>query len=299
METTQPPLDYLENDITTQPPLDYLDYDITTPNNIDTISMSERRNIFGKIVNKNNQPIYLVEVKNLSDSSQNITYTNSNGEFTIFASPEDNVRISKKGVGEKTINLTINDSYTLENKFELLPIILGVLGFIYLVITCVFIGVGSKLREKETDSYKRKTLLIFILLSVLGIPFQPVFLIVLIILCALYHKELQENIPVASQVTNKKKYQGNYIPVTERSNQNIKRSQLLNSSQVTNSNFLNSKRNFQGNQLQIASRVTNKNNYQRNIPIASLVNSRNNNNYQRKQILTNYTNNRQINKNII
>ena len=174
---------------TTESPSEFLEDNITTP---DTISISDRRNIFGKIVNKKNQPIYLVEVKNLSNSSQNTTYTNSNGEFTIFASPEDKVRISKKGVGSKTINLTINDNYTLEDSIDYLPIILGVLGFIYVVITCVFIGIGSKLREKETNNYKRNTLLAFIILSVLGIPFQPVFLIVLIILCAIYHKELQE-----------------------------------------------------------------------------------------------------------
>ena len=202
METTQPPLQKVEESMTPyliESSSNMIDTDIEINNTV----RRERRNIFGKIVNNKNEPIYLVEVKNLSNSSDNVTYTNSNGEFIIFASPDDNVRISKERFRTETIKLKMNDNYTLEKNFPHLPIILGIIGFIYLVITFTFIGIGASLRKKETDKYKRNTLLAFIILSLPFTPFQPVFLVVLIILCAIYHKELNEDnsqLPVAVPV---------------------------------------------------------------------------------------------------
>lgn len=203
METTQPPLQISDESITP----DFMENEI----NINNTVTRQRRNIFGKVVSKKNEPIYLVEVKNLSSSSDNTTYTNSNGEFIIFASPEDNVRISKERFGSKTIKLTMNENYTLEKRYPYLLIILGIIGFIYLVITFTFMGIGANLRkkmkgsDKEKNKYKRNTLLAFIILSLPFIPFQPVFLVVLIVLCALYHKELKEDnnqIPIAVPVIN-------------------------------------------------------------------------------------------------
>jgi hypothetical protein len=208
METTQPPLQISDESITP----DFMENSsniIENEININNTVTRQRRNIFGKVVNIKNEPIYLVEVKNLSNSSDNTTYTNSNGEFIIFASPEDNVRISKERFRTKTIKLTMNENYTLEKRFPHLPIIFGVIfGSIYLAITFTFIGIGASLRKKETDKYKRNTLLAFIILSLPFIPFQPVFLVVLIVLCALYHKELKEDnsqIPTAVPVINGQK----------------------------------------------------------------------------------------------
>ena len=213
METTQPPLQISDESITPdfmENSLNIIDNEI----NINNTVTRQRRNMFGKVVNNKNEPIYLVEVKNLSNFTNNTTYTNSNGEFIIFASPEDNVRISKERFRSKTIKLTMNENYTLESSFPYLLIILGIIGFIYLVITFTFMGIGANLRkkmkgsDKEKDKYKRNTLLAFIILSLPFIPFQPVFLVVLIVLCALYHKELEEGnkqIPTTVPVINGKR----------------------------------------------------------------------------------------------
>ena len=243
METTQPPLqisdesitpDYMENS------LNIIDNEI----NINNTVTRQRRNIFGKVVNNKNEPIYLVEVKNLSNFTNNTTYTNSNGEFIIFASPEDNVRISKERFRSKTIKLTMNENYTLESSFPYLLIIIGIIGFIYLVITFTFMGIGANLRkrmkgnDKEKNKYKRNTLLAFIILSLPFIPFQPVFLVVLIVLCALYHKELKEDnkpIPIAVPVINGKIQRIQSVRGQNQNGQNQRRQNLIQNQRRQNS----------------------------------------------------------------
>ena len=283
METTQPPLQKFEESMTPyliEGSSNMIDTDIEINNTV----RRERRNIFGKIVNNKNEPIYLVEVKNLSNSSDNVTYTNSNGEFIIFASPDDNVRISKERFRTETIKLKMNENYTLEKNFPHLPIILGIIGFIYLVITFTFIGIGANLRKKETDNYKRNTLLAFIILSLPFIPFQPVFLVVLIILCAIYHKEFKEEnsqLPVAVPLTNgknqyKQKTQNQNTQIQNVRKQNLMKQNLMKQNRqnqnLRKQNYEN--KNVQGNSI---NRNLARQNQYRNIPFATSVEGINNN----------------------
>ena len=278
METTQPPQKISDESITP----DFMENSsniIENEININNTVATHRRNIFGKVVNKKNEPIYLVEVKNLSDSSDNTTYTNSNGEFIIFASPEDDVRISKERFSSKTIKLTMNENYTLEKKrFPYLLIIVGIIGLMYLVITFTFMGIGANLRKKmkgsdnEKNKYKRNTLLAFIILSLPFIPFQPVFLVVLIILCALYHKELKEDnnqIPTAFPVTNGQR-QNQKVQVLRRQNSNTQ-SKIQNSNTQYSKNYGN--QNIQRNNI---NRNQGRQNQFKNIPVATQVKKTNN-----------------------
>lgn len=278
METTQPPQKISDESITP----DFMENSsniIENEININNTVATQRRNIFGKVVNKKNEPIYLVEVKNLSDSSDNTTYTNSNGEFIIFASPEDDVRISKERFSSKTIKLTMNENYTLEKKrFPYLLIIVGIIGLMYLVITFTFMGIGANLRKKmkgsdnEKNKYKRNTLLAFIILSLPFIPFQPVFLVVLIILCALYHKELKEDnnqIPTTFPVTNGQR-QNQKVQVLRRQNSNTQ-SKIQNSNTQYSKNYGN--QNIQRNNI---NRNQGRQNQFKNIPVATQVKKTNN-----------------------
>ena len=289
METTQPPLQKLKESITPDL-IESSSYMIDNEININNTVTRQRRNIFGKVVNNKNEPIYLVEVKNLSNFTNNTTYTNSNGEFIIFASPEDNVRISKERFRSKTIKLTMNENYTLESSFPYLLIILGIIGFIYLVITFTFMGIGANLRKKmkgndqEKNKYKRNTLLAFIILSLPFIPFQPVFLVVLIVLCALYHKELEEGnkqIPTAVPVPYgnnryKQKTQNQNLRKQNGQNQNLRKQNYEKKNVQRNIINRNLVRQHQYGNIPFATSVEGINNNTSGIPYGEVVNNSSN-----------------------
>lgn len=179
---------------TTQPP--------TQPSTETQIGFLQERPIFGRIVDKNNKPLYLVKVINTSKPSQAPVYTNSNGEFNILGSLTDIINISSSGFKEKETRIKLNDIYTLEksNSFT----IVSILGSIYFIVLIVFTIWGAELINKKKGN--KGALIAMIVLSWVGLGLNPVFLVVLVILCIVYsiegHKNNQMRQKSSQQVRN-------------------------------------------------------------------------------------------------
>lgn len=208
---------------TTQPP---------TKTNLD---ISQRRIIFGRIVDNKNKPLYLVKVINTSNPSQAPVYTNSNGEFNILGSLTDIINISSSGFKEKDTRLKLNDIYTLE-KSDTFTIV-SILGSIYFIVLIVFTIWGAELINKKKGN--KGALIAMIVLSWVGLGLNPVFLVVLIILCIVYsiegHKKnnSQNNMQMrqnSSQKVRNKNFSHAYSvnpsapPLTQRRQNNSKKS---------------------------------------------------------------------------